>query len=70
MTAMTNYIDISMAEGDLEFLVGLVHSNLEVAHATQGKEAAQVAKHLSSILVTLNLQLLHGQANLGTLSSH
>ena len=64
MLAPTNYIDISMAERDLKFLIGLVHSNLKFAKAATGEDAAQVAERLSSIAVTLNLQLLHGQEKL------
>lgn len=67
---MINYIDISLSEGDVEFLLELLDGNIELAQASSEPEAKQVIKMMYALVTTLNLQLLHEQAKLGTASSH
>jgi hypothetical protein len=51
-------------------LLELLDGNIELAQASSEPEAKQVIKMMYALVTTLNLQLLHGQAKLGTLSSH
>lgn len=65
-----NYIEVSLSEGDLDFLLEVLENNLEVTQESKDPEAAQVSRVLMRLVTSLNLQMIHAQGNLGTLSSH
>ena len=65
-----NYIEVSLSEGDLDFLLEVLENNLEVTQESKDPEAAQVSRVLMRLVTSLNLQMINAQGNLGTLSSH
>lgn len=60
-----NYIDITIAEGDLEYLLEALDAVLEMAAKSKEPEAAQVRRHLSRMLTSLTTQLIIAQEENG-----
>lgn len=64
-----NYIDITIAEGDLEYLLEALDAMLEIAVTSKEPEAAEVRRHLSRMITSLTTQLIIAQEENG-IKSH
>ena len=64
-----NYIDITIAEGDLEYLLEALDAMLEIAESSKEPEAPEVRRHLSRMLTSLTTQLIIAQEENG-IKSH
>jgi len=60
-----NYIDITIAEGDLEYLLEALDAMLEMAESSKDPEAAEVRRHLTRMLTSLATQLVIAQEENG-----
>ena len=60
-----NYIDITIAEGDLEYLLEALDAMLEIAESSKDPEAAEVRRHLTRMLTSLTTQLIIAQEENG-----
>ena len=60
-----NYIDISIAEGDLEYLLEALDAMVEMAAASKEPEAPEVARHLTRMITSLTTQLIIAQEENG-----
>jgi len=60
-----NYIDITIAEGDLEYLVEALDAMLELAESSKEPEAPEARRHLSRVLASLATQLIIAQEENG-----
>jgi len=60
-----NYIDITIAEGDLEYLLEALDAMLGMAESSKDPEAAEVRRHLTRMLTSLTTQLIIAQEENG-----
>ena len=60
-----NYIDITIAEGDLEYLLEVLESMFELAATSKDPEAPAVRRHLTRMLTSLTTQLIIAQEENG-----
>ena len=60
-----NYIDITIAEGDLEYLLEALDAMHEMAAKSKDPEAAEARRHLSRMLTSLATQLVIAQEENG-----
>jgi ElaB/YqjD/DUF883 family membrane-anchored ribosome-binding protein len=60
-----NYVDITIAEGDLEYLLEALDALLEMATKSEEPEAAEARRHLSRMLTSLTTQLIIAQEENG-----
>lgn len=65
-----NYFELSMTEGDWEFVLDILEANFEAVERSTDEDAPMLRKHLMRVIGTLNVQMLMAQGELGDISTH
>ena len=67
---MIQYLDIRIAEGDLEFVIDILEANLEAVLGSTDEDAPLLRRHLKRVLNLLYIQQVTASEELGNIISH